>query len=251
MNCFEVKRNIHLYLDGEFGDREACEVEEHLKVCNRCRSEYEYYIALRSVLKRAFRKKTAPIYLRANIRNMLKREERRARNKKFSFLFGGAMAVAAALMLLLWPISNSPDEFRGGTELSGESYPDYFQNSVKFSVGGELYPTKVSERGYSPYSNRLIKGTALSNFSFPKDSRRAKNRGSFAFSSLIDSSNCEIPSYSPFTDEPGVYLSKPLCSPNKEKNLRISGNLSHFNSSPSDSWRPTLPSRSQTPPSFP
>ncbi len=41
MNCRECKEKISLYIDNELTDKEAAEFEEHLRVCDNCRVEFE------------------------------------------------------------------------------------------------------------------------------------------------------------------------------------------------------------------
>jgi anti-sigma factor RsiW len=52
MSAHDPER-ISLYLDGELSPAEAGEVEEHLAGCSRCRSTYDAFVQLRTLLQKA------------------------------------------------------------------------------------------------------------------------------------------------------------------------------------------------------
>jgi anti-sigma factor RsiW len=89
---------LHAYLDGELLPQATREVEHHLSECAVCRREVETYRALRRVLKAA--RAPAP-----EAETTLLRVTRtvRLRQRRRTFVVGGAMAAAALLALVLFP----------------------------------------------------------------------------------------------------------------------------------------------------
>lgn len=89
---------LHAYLDGELSPEGSLEVERHLSECSVCRRELETYRALRRLLQSA--KAPAP---EAEATLLRVTRTVRLRQRRRTFVMGGAMAAAALLALLLLP----------------------------------------------------------------------------------------------------------------------------------------------------
>src|SRR5262249_31404087 len=87
---------LHAYLDGELSLEGSLEVEHHLSECAGCQRELETYRALRRLLQSA--KATVP-----EAETALLRVTRtvRLRHRRRTFVVGGAMAMAAAALVVL------------------------------------------------------------------------------------------------------------------------------------------------------
>ena len=65
MDCSEIRRFLHAYIDLEFDEREQIEFELHLSQCTCCRKEVNYYRAQRRTLRNKIPCKVAPLPLEA------------------------------------------------------------------------------------------------------------------------------------------------------------------------------------------
>jgi anti-sigma factor RsiW len=65
--CVEIKKLLHVFVDGEFGEGEAAEVERHLSGCASCRAEVERIYALKERLRTALPRTKTPEALKAKI----------------------------------------------------------------------------------------------------------------------------------------------------------------------------------------
>lgn len=79
MNCLELDRFLHPYLDGEFGVDERSEVEQHLAECAECAKKVHVEARFKSTVKRAARSAEvkAPESLRKKILADVDRESKR------------------------------------------------------------------------------------------------------------------------------------------------------------------------------
>jgi len=75
MNCPDVQKFIHAYLDGEFDDHEQVLVRAHLQTCQECRSIAQFEEKLRHRLRQEQPEVVAPPQLRARIRRALDEAE--------------------------------------------------------------------------------------------------------------------------------------------------------------------------------
>jgi mycothiol system anti-sigma-R factor len=75
MNCQEVQKFIHAYLDGEFDEREWAVLAAHLEQCESCRRMAEFEERFRTALKRSLPPVAAPPALRASLERALDQAE--------------------------------------------------------------------------------------------------------------------------------------------------------------------------------
>ena len=71
MDCPDVQKFIHAFLDGEFDEREQVRVRAHLQTCKQCRTMAQFEERLRQRLRQEQPKVVAPPELRARIRRAL------------------------------------------------------------------------------------------------------------------------------------------------------------------------------------
>src|SRR5262249_25059860 len=89
---------LHAYLNGELSPEGSLEVEHHLSECSVCRRELETYRALRRLLQSA-----KPSAREAETTLLRVTRTVRLRQRRRTFVMGGAMAAAALLALVLVP----------------------------------------------------------------------------------------------------------------------------------------------------
>ncbi|MFL5320557.1 MAG: anti-sigma factor family protein [Myxococcaceae bacterium] len=96
MNCLELDRFLHPYLDGEFGVDERSEVEKHLSECAECARKVHVEGRFKATVKKAAAEQTvkAPDALRSRILKDLDRESRTPLVPRW------AMASAAAVVVV-------------------------------------------------------------------------------------------------------------------------------------------------------
>ncbi|HUL58781.1 MAG TPA: zf-HC2 domain-containing protein [Anaeromyxobacteraceae bacterium] len=109
MDCSEIERSVDAYLDGEFDTQERAETDAHLAVCPRCREWVGGRSAVRSALRASLRDAMgaatpagrAPEALRARVRAALAHERRPLWRRALAPLPLGAVAAAAAGVLVV------------------------------------------------------------------------------------------------------------------------------------------------------
>ena len=117
MNCPEIRKLIHAYIDGELDLVRCLEVEEHLKSCAQCAAAKNSLQSLRSALQNADLAYAAPNSLRGQVRQMaLGSSSRDATHPRennsqwfWKWLAMGATALAV-LVIFLRPVGVSEHE---------------------------------------------------------------------------------------------------------------------------------------------
>ena len=104
MSHQEIQERIHPYVDGELDVTNAREVELHLRACEQCRGLEQRIRALSDALTRGAPAYRAPAGLRKNVRAVLHREAKPARQNWWLVFATGA---ACALLLLVFAISQT------------------------------------------------------------------------------------------------------------------------------------------------
>ena len=100
MNCTEFERHLQPYVDGELAVGDAAAADAHAAECAGCRGLAERERRFRQLVRRQPRE-SAPPEFREAIRTRLRRAERRVAIRPW--LVAPTAAVAAALVLALWP----------------------------------------------------------------------------------------------------------------------------------------------------
>lgn len=75
MNCPDVQKFIHAFMDGEFDEQEQVLVRAHLNTCQQCRAMAQFEEKLRERLRQGEPEVVAPPQLRARIRRALDEAE--------------------------------------------------------------------------------------------------------------------------------------------------------------------------------
>lgn len=101
MDCSEIHRFLHAYIDLEFDEREEIEFELHLGQCRSCREEVNYYRALRRTLRQKMPAQVAPLRMETMIRETLVTEERIQRGW-WSLSMATVGAFVFAIATFLW-----------------------------------------------------------------------------------------------------------------------------------------------------
>jgi len=99
MDCQEVQKFIHAYVDGEFDEREWAALRAHLEVCSSCDRMARFEERFRAGLRQALRPAAAPDGLRARVAAALDQAELPASwQRRWALrLLPAAAAVALAL----------------------------------------------------------------------------------------------------------------------------------------------------------
>ena len=109
MDCAEMERSVDAYLDGEFDTLERAEADAHLAACPRCHAWVGGRASARSALRASLRVAMgdgapagrAPEALRARVREALAHERRPLWRRALAPLPLGAVAAAAAGVLVV------------------------------------------------------------------------------------------------------------------------------------------------------
>jgi mycothiol system anti-sigma-R factor len=201
MTCHDYAARLHAYVDGELGVDETAIADAHLMRCSDCRALAERERQFRELVRRQPRE-AAPAELRARIVGDIRRVRRRAALRPW--LVAPALgAVAAALLLILWPTSTPtplvgelvdkhiayaqiehPAEltstsaaeirewFRGRAGLR-VTVPDYGAAGIQL-IGARLAEAHERKAAYLLYRKGMM---LLSVFMVPIDPRDARLRG--------------------------------------------------------------------------
>jgi len=102
MDCTDITRFLHAYIDQEFEHREEIEFEHHLRHCDSCRQEVAYYRSLRRTLRAQVEREVAPVRLEARVMQALDHEERSSSVGWFSLSLATAGAFLCAMGIFLW-----------------------------------------------------------------------------------------------------------------------------------------------------
>jgi mycothiol system anti-sigma-R factor len=114
MDCTEVQRLLHAYLDAELDMANTLEVEPHLQECKDCLQSYNNYQEIRTAIKTSSLYFQAPEKLRNNIRSSVLKANRNAflsHMMSWRGLSVAAVLIFAILLSLLgitrlWPTSS-------------------------------------------------------------------------------------------------------------------------------------------------
>lgn len=112
MNCQEIQKFVHVYVDGEFGDEERREFELHLQKCEGCRDVVRFEERFKAALQSRLPKLKAPERLVNAVRERLEEEPEPASSPmawRYVTIPAAAMAAAAMLVFVLWPTGKSPE----------------------------------------------------------------------------------------------------------------------------------------------
>jgi anti-sigma factor RsiW len=106
MNCRDVEKFVHAYVDNEFGAEDQIAFCAHLQVCSACRRVVRFEEQFRRRLQECYGDERHPVPepLRSNISQALLEEERRSRPSRRSLswvIAPAAVAMAAAVVVFL------------------------------------------------------------------------------------------------------------------------------------------------------
>lgn len=71
MRCEEIRRFAHLYIDGEFDEREKTLFNEHLSECSSCRREVAELLEFRNALREKLASQKAPLEVRNRLTSVV------------------------------------------------------------------------------------------------------------------------------------------------------------------------------------
>ncbi len=115
MNCLEVRRLLHAYIDAELDTENNLEIEQHLQNCEGCSRHYKHYLALRTAIREGSLYFSPPELLQRSVRFSVRQATQSARVA--GRLSWRSLSVAAALLFVLfgvwgllqwWSASSSP-----------------------------------------------------------------------------------------------------------------------------------------------
>lgn len=98
MNCKEIQRLLHAYIDDELDMAHSLAVEHHLRECATCARVYEHYQTLRAAIKGGSLYFQTPASLQQRVQSALPKDKHVARPAR---LPAWSWLSAAALLLLL------------------------------------------------------------------------------------------------------------------------------------------------------
>lgn len=139
MDCSEIRRFLHAYIDLEFDEREQIEFELHLAQCNCCREEVNYYRALRRTLRKNVPCKVAPAHLESLIKGTIDQE---IRNQQGWFSLSLATVGAFALALGTFLYSSNVNVNNSFVASKKIETPSSRQQNVSFGTNPQAVMTK-------------------------------------------------------------------------------------------------------------
>ena len=151
MKCTEVKENLDALLDGEIADSSASEIENHLKICAVCETEYENLRNLGAIRRQNLRM-SAPDSLDAKVFSAFRdfQTEKRAaqftkvRAAKIGWFGVPRFAFAAAFLLFALGIGAA---FQFGRMSAAENLNVALENkNEKIKVNSNESATDISEK---------------------------------------------------------------------------------------------------------
>ncbi len=106
MNCSEVEKLLHAYVDGEFDAPEVANIEGHLSACRDCAQQVSFERRLRADLRAKVQGATpaAPLHLRLKLQQGIRAENRRRRvqvSMRFALAAGVLVTVGGITTALL------------------------------------------------------------------------------------------------------------------------------------------------------
>lgn len=162
MDCLDVQKLIHAYLDGEFDEHERISLASHLEGCESCRAHVRFEAELRRRLRESCPIVPAPTELRARVQKAL--EEARPRGvRSWPWLLrlapvGALAALVLVVVAVRWPRSETEDIVVreslawhrqslpmdvSGTNL--ESIRHFFSDKVSFAVRPPVFRAPATQ----------------------------------------------------------------------------------------------------------
>lgn len=133
MNCQEIQKFVHVYVDGEFGAEEKRECEKHLQFCEECRAIVRFEERFKLALQTRMPKTKAPQPLIERVLDGIDKEPEPASSLSTWFYVvvpAAAMAAASMLIFVFWPTGESP-----GAEALDEGIVHH-ENALPMEVQG-------------------------------------------------------------------------------------------------------------------
>jgi len=99
MNCNEIKDMLSLYIDGELDEKEKKAVEEHVEVCESCRSELEQYQKIINMLQSLIEVEPPKGYCKRLHEKLLKAKQQKKISAKSRWIKYGSIAATFVLVV--------------------------------------------------------------------------------------------------------------------------------------------------------
>lgn len=130
MDCKTVTEKLSQLIDSEISEEEALEIRDHLKTCSECEGVYEGLLKLKESLREIKREEAPPSFME-NLKQALKKEEKRGLLLRLPVRGRGLSVVAAMLIVGFMGIYyladiNNQDM---GTEAGGDLGVKSFENA--------------------------------------------------------------------------------------------------------------------------
>lgn len=134
MDCREVQRFIHAYLDGEFDEDDRVAFAAHLRTCPDCNRMAQFERAFREKVRQSFvgARGRAPAGLADRVRRALDEEERPAGWAARGLRW--AIPVAAALALMIGAVISTRQETKPEATLAESSIQWHRRTNVPLDV---------------------------------------------------------------------------------------------------------------------
>lgn len=166
MNCSEVERLLHAYVDGEFEAPEQARVEGHLASCPDCSGKVTFERRFRADVKRKVMEAgaPAPLHLRLKLQQGLRAESRRRRvqvSVRVAMAAGVLVVVGTATTALL------PRKLDGYVSDAAQRHARVLPHEIQAPAHEDVeawFQGKLDHRVRVPrFHNAAISGARLSN----------------------------------------------------------------------------------------
>lgn len=128
VTCEEVQELIHAYIDGELGLVPTLEIEDHLGVCETCRSEHQGHSNVRALVQGGTQYFRAPELLKKRIKKQIK-------PSRSTFASRPWLAIAATVILavsgvLSWSIFSARSQSHYDDQLAQEVVSSHIRSMM-------------------------------------------------------------------------------------------------------------------------
>jgi anti-sigma factor (TIGR02949 family) len=140
MDCRDVRRFLHAYLDGEFDEQERICMAAHLESCDSCQRLARFEQIYRQKVHQHYQPERAPAWLEQRVRRALRQVEPSARKIRFGWLKWLVPATVATALLVAGVVAYFAPRSSVQSVLAAESI-EWHRRNLPMDVSGPSLET--------------------------------------------------------------------------------------------------------------